>query len=275
MNKPQSTQATNDSVPVIKGLASSKQKLRNLLILLIVGSLYLYSSIQTESFITRFNSEFFSNVGRMLGQMWPPNMEFASTVWPKLAETVQMAVIGTSIAAMFSLPLSLLASYNIIPSKIVYRTTKFFLNVLRTIPEILLAVIFISLVGIGVFPGILALAVFSVGILAKLMSDTIESIDMNQVEALRASGANTLQVIHYAVLPQIMPQFASFSLYVFEINVRASVVLGFVGAGGVGLLLNQQISFFNYPNAMALTIIIYVVVVFIDYISNKIREALL
>ncbi|KGP74383.1 alkylphosphonate ABC transporter permease [Pontibacillus yanchengensis Y32] len=261
--------------PEIKSVVSPKKKLRNILIVLIILSLYTFSSIQTSSFLTQFNAEFFQNVGRMIGKMWPPRIGFASAVWPKLAETIHMAVIGTTIACIFCLPLSVLAANNINQNKYLYSTTKFLLNVLRTIPELLLAVIFVSLVGIGVFPGILALTFFSLGILAKLLSETIESIDMSQVEAMRASGGNTIQVIRFAVLPQILPQFTSFSLYVFEINIRASVVLGFVGAGGIGLLLNQQIAFFNYKNAMALTLIIYVVVVSIDYISNKIREALL
>lgn len=138
----------------------------------------------------------------------------------------------------------------------------------------MLAVIFVGLFGIGVFPGILALIIFSLGILAKLISETIEAVDMNPMEAMRASGGNTLQVIWYALVPQVLPQYTSLVLYVFEINIRASVVLGLVGAGGIGLILNQQLGFYNYPNAMAIIIIIFVVVILIEYISNKIREAL-
>lgn len=266
---------SSDTKSKIKSVTSTKQKIQVIFIILVVGSLYAVSSIQTNSFITRFNPEFFENVSRMSSQMWPPNMSFAQSVWPKLIETIHMAVISTTIAAVLCLPLSVLAARNIIENTIVYNIVRFFLNVMRTIPELLLAVIFVSLFSIGVFPGILALIIFSLGILAKLISETIESIDESQIEVIRASGGNFIQVIQYAVLPQILPQFASFSLYVFEINIRASVVLGFVGAGGVGLLLSQQINFLFYKNAMALTIIIYVVVVVIDYISNKIREALL
>src|SRR5699024_11271342 len=114
-----------------------------------------------------------------------------------------------------------------------------FMNVLRAIAALALAVVFVCLFGVGVFPGILALIVFSLVILAKLISETIEAVDMNPLEAMRASGGNTLQVIFYGLVPQVLPQFTSFVLYVFEINIRASVVLGLVGAGGIGLILDR------------------------------------
>src|SRR5699024_3963922 len=112
------------------------------------------------------------------------------------------------------------------------------------------------------------------GILAKLISETIEAVDMNPLEAMRASGGNTLQVIFYGLVPQVLAQFTSFVLYVFEINIRASVVLGLVGAGGIGLILDRELQFYNYPNAMAIIIVIFFVVITIEYISSKIREAL-
>ena len=146
---------------------------------------------------------------------------------------------------------------------------------MRTIPDLVLAVIFVGLFGIGVLPGILALIVFSLGILAKLISETIEAVDMNPLEAMRASGANSIQMIAYGLVPQVLPQFTSFVLYVLELNIRASVVLGLVGAGGIGLILDQQLGFYNYPNAMTIILVIFVVVLTIEYISNKIREALI
>ncbi|WP_343033648.1 phosphate/phosphonate ABC transporter permease [Alkalicoccus luteus] len=160
-------------------------------------------------------------------------------------------------------------------NRFLHHTTKQMMNILRTIPDLLLAVIFVGLFGIGVFSGNLALIIFSLGILAKLLAETIEAIDNEPLDAIRASGGNTLQVIGYGVIPQILPQYTSFSLYVFEINVRASLVLGFVGAGGIGQLLQRSISFMDYDRTMMIIFIIFLAVVLIEYISGKIREAIL
>lgn len=256
-------------------IVSAKTKRKTNIILVVIIGLYIISSIQTESFITYIDSQFFYNVGKMFVQLFPPHWIYAKVVFPQLLETIRMAFIATTIAAIFSIPLSLLAANNLGKNKIVYNGMKIFLNIMRTIPEIVLAVIFVGLFGIGVFSGIVALIIFSLGILAKLMSETIEAIDMNPLEAMKASGGNSLQTIWMAVVPQVLPQFISYTLYVLEINIRASVVLGFVGAGGIGLLLQQQINFLAYRNVSTIIVIVFVVVVAIDYTSNKLREMIL
>ncbi len=255
-------------------LYSVKTKKTMTIVLVLVIGFYLVSSITTNSFIINLILKL-PNIFNLLIRFFPPNWDYAQVVWPKLFETIQMAIIATTVATIICIPLSLLASRNITTNKYLYNFVRFLLNVLRTIPDIILAVVFVGLFGIGVFPGIIALIIFSLGILAKLMSDTIESIDMTPIEAMEASGANRIQTIAYSVVPQILPQFVSFSLYVFEINIRASVVLGLVGAGGIGLLLSQQINFLNYPSVTTISFIIFVVVISIDYISGKIREGLL
>ncbi|KGA97343.1 alkylphosphonate ABC transporter permease [Alkalihalobacillus alcalophilus ATCC 27647 = CGMCC 1.3604] len=259
---------------VVKGITSNKTKTKITIIFLLVVGIYLYTSWSTRSsLIDLWDGR--NGFIRIAGDLFPPNWSYASTVWVKLVETLHMAIIATTIAAIISIPISLLSAANLFQSPFIHQPVRFIMNVLRTIPDILLAVIFVGIFGVGVFPGIMALIIFSLGLLAKLMYETIESIDMNPVEAIRASGGNTLQVISYAVIPQVLPQFVSFSLYVFEVNVRASLVLGFVGAGGIGLLLQQQVGFFNYPRIMTIIIIIFAAVVVIDYISNKIRERLI
>ncbi|MFC0270542.1 phosphonate ABC transporter, permease protein PhnE [Metabacillus herbersteinensis] len=254
-------------------LVGPKTKRQMTVTMSVIMILYLISAIKTESFVTELFYGF-ENIMMMVGQLFPPNPNYAQAVWPKLIETLHMAIIATTVAIVLCVPLSLLAANNVTSNKYLYNSVRMFLNILRTIPDIILAVIFVGLFGIGVFPGILALIIFSLGILAKLISETIESIDSHPLEAMTASGANKLQVIWFAVVPQVLPQFISFGLYVFEINIRASVVLGLVGAGGVGQLLNQQINFFNYQNAMMLIVIIFIAVIIIDYISTKLREAI-
>ncbi|MBU9723471.1 MULTISPECIES: phosphonate ABC transporter, permease protein PhnE [Bacillaceae] len=262
-----------NSETVVQGLTSTKEKLRITIILIAVIGMYIYTSRATESSILDF-IDGWSGFQRIAVDLFPPNWSYAPLVGEKLAETIQMAIIATTVAALVSIPIFLLSAANLFPNAWIHMPVRLLMNILRTIPDILLAVIFVGIFGVGVFPGIMALFIFSLGILAKLMYETIEAIDMNPIDAIRAAGGNTMQVIWFAVLPQVLPQFVSFTLYVFEVNVRASVVLGFVGAGGIGLLLQQQVSFFNYPRVMTIIIIIFVAVVIIDYISNKIRERL-
>lgn len=268
-----SKETTSASNTVVTGLNSTKAKMRMTIILIAIVGMYIYTSWATESSLFDI-IDGWAGFQRIATDLFPPNWSYAPQVWDKLAETIQMAIIATTIAAVVSVPIFLLSAANLFPSQWIHMPVRFFMNVLRTIPDILLAVIFVGIFGVGVFPGIMALFIFSLGLLAKLMYETIEAIDMNPLDAIRASGGNTLQVIWYAVLPQVLPQFVSFALYVFEVNVRASVVLGFVGAGGIGLLLQQQVSFFNYPRVMTIIIIIFIAVVIIDYVSNKIRERL-
>ncbi|MED4164529.1 phosphonate ABC transporter, permease protein PhnE [Halalkalibacterium halodurans] len=257
----------------VKGVISSKAKLRMTVLLVAIVGMYVFTSARTGSSIPDLISGS-PRIFSMFAELFPPNWGYASQVWGYLAETVQMAIIATTVAAIISIPISLLSAANLFPNRAIHMPVRFIMNVLRTIPDILLAVIFVGIFGIGVFSGIMALIIFSLGLLAKLLYETIEAIDLNPLEAIRASGGNTIQVIWYAVMPQVLPQFVSFSLYVFEVNVRASVVLGFVGAGGIGLILQQQLGFFNYPNVSTIIIIIFAAVVVIDYISNKIREGL-
>ncbi|WP_284141745.1 MULTISPECIES: phosphonate ABC transporter, permease protein PhnE [unclassified Virgibacillus] len=253
----------------------AKTKAQITIIFFAVIGFYLYSMIRTQAEMVGGFGNALSDMWRVMEKFFPPNFQVVGAIWPAMATTIQMAIIATTVAAILTVPLALLSAQNVTTFKPLYYVTRTFLNILRTIPDLVLAVIFVGLFGIGVFPGILALIIFSLGILAKLISETIEAVDMNPLEAMRASGANTLQMIFYGLVPQVLPQFTSFVLYVFEINIRASVVLGLVGAGGIGLVLDQQLGFYNYPNAMTIIIVIFVVVIAIEYVSNKIREALI
>ncbi|MFC4559917.1 phosphonate ABC transporter, permease protein PhnE [Virgibacillus kekensis] len=256
-------------------LYPAKTKAQVTLIFFIVIGFYLFSMYWTQRKMVGGFGDALGNMGVVIEKFFPPNLSVIPAVWDPMAQTIQMAIIATTVAAILTIPLALLSAQNITTFKPLYAGVRTLLNILRTIPDLVLAVVFVGLFGVGLFPGIMALIIFSLGILAKLISETIEAVDMNPLEAMRAAGGNTLQVIYYALVPQVLPQFTSFVLYVFEINIRASVVLGLVGAGGIGLVLDQQLRFYNYPNAMAIIILIFVVVLIIEYISNKLREALI
>ncbi|MET3683393.1 phosphonate transport system permease protein [Alkalibacillus flavidus] len=217
----------------------------------------------------------FTNMGQIIDKLFPINMDVLGPAFDRLIETIHMAIIASTFSTIIVIPVSLLAANNITQNWFIYNATRLIMNILRTIPDVVLAVIFVGIFGTGPIGGIVALFIFSLGILAKLISETVEAIDMQPIEAMRASGANTIQSIAYGVMPQVAPQFTSFALYVFEINIRASVVIGLVGAGGIGQLLMSQFSFNNYGAVMTIILVIFVVVVIIEYISTKIREAII
>lgn len=244
-------------------------------ILIVVLGFYIFSAIFTEAYPLKVIEGMPIAFDFVVQDLYPPNWSYVGTVMEFLIETWNMALIATTLSAVFGLPISFLAAKNINTRQGFYQVIRFILNVLRTIPELILAVVFVAFIGLGALAGIAALFIFSFGILAKLISETIESIDPAPLEAIRATGGNIVQVIWYGVMPQILPQFASYALYVFEINVRASVVLGFVGAGGIGLILKHQLALFNFGNVSTIIIMTFFAVTVIDFISNRVRERLL
>lgn len=199
--------------------------------------------------------------------------------WPVLiafiVETVQMALIGTAGAIIFSIPFGLLAARNVSPSPVIYQITRFFLNANRAIPELVYALIMVSAVGLGPFAGVLALIIGSIGSMGKLYAESIEAIEPQQVAAVRATGASSLQVFNYSVIPQAFPMMASYSLLLFEGNVRAATILGIVGAGGVGFIIQKYIQLFQYHKLMGAVVVIIIVVTLIDRISDYIRKRII
>jgi len=243
-------------------------------VIFLVVALYVIAAIQTDSSPNKVIDGIPIIYHFVIDDLIPPNWSYYNTVAKNLLETWNIALISTSFAAVFSIPFSMMAAANINRNKYFYNIFRIFLNLLRTVPEIILAVIFVAVVGLGAMSGMLALFVFAIGILVKLISETVEAINPGPVEAIRASGGNTLQVIRYAVFPQIITQFFSYTLYVLEINIKASVVLGFVGAGGIGLILKQQLNMFNYGNVSTIILMTFVAISLIDLLSNLLRERL-
>jgi len=194
---------------------------------------------------------------------------------PALIETLQMAIIGTLLAVVLSLPFGLLAARNISPHPLVYQTTRLVLNMNRAVPDIIIALIFVAAVGLGPFSGVMALAIGSIGTAAKMYAESIESIDPAQVQAVRATGANGLQTFSFSVIPQALPLIASYSLLMFEGNVRSASILGIVGAGGVGLILNKYMALFKYQELMGALLLIIVAVTIIDRFSDAIRRRII
>ena len=191
------------------------------------------------------------------------------------AETFQMATIATMLGALFGLPLALFNSVTGSPNKTVYVLVKNFNSIVRAIPDLVYAVLFVAMIGRGVLPGVLALFFLSVAVIAKLTSDTVDGVDPGPIESARASGASHLQMVRTALLPQVLPNYVSFSLYTFEINLRGSAVLGFVGAGGIGEPLNNYYQRGQYDRMWGVVVGFFLVVFLVDRISIAMRKRLL
>lgn len=240
-----------------------------LIVLLVVGS-----GLQIGFSFTELTKGI-PNMWDLVVQLVPPDWAYFSEITSPMLETIRMAVIGTTFGGLIAFPLSLLAARNVFQSAFITVPARFLLNLIRTLPELLLAALFVAIFGIGPIPGIFALMLFSLGIIAKLFYESVESIDPGPMEAMTAVGANKLKWIMFGVVPQIMASFMSFFLYAFEINIRAAAVLGLVGAGGIGLYYEQTLGFFDYAKTSSIIVYTLIVVLLIDYLSTKIREKLI
>lgn len=213
---------------------------------------------------------------RILTRLAQPDLgpEAVQRVLPKVMESFFIAWIGTIIGALFSFPLAFLAARNL-SRRGVSAATRQLLNAIRAVPELLVAMILIPVTGLGPWTGTLALGIHSVGTLGKLSSEVVEGIDPGPVEAVAAVGGGTLARIRFGVVPQVMPHVLAYWLYRFEINIRASAVLGVVGAGGIGAELIAQLRFRDYGRAGTVLFLTVVAVLLVDTISARIRRRII
>ncbi len=195
---------------------------------------------------------------------------FGTALW-SMIETIQMAFIGTVVGISIALPLSMLAARNLY-SKWVYVPIRAILAAARTFPSILWAILFVIMVGLGPFAGILAIIMYTVGFIAKLQYESIEAIDSDPVEAISSIGISKSQLIRHVVLPESAPHLLSQMLYMFDYNVRQTSILGLVGAGGIGFYIINYIKFFEYGKAAIFMLVVLITVLIIDWISVKIRD---
>lgn len=200
---------------------------------------------------------------------------FPQTVVGATLETIQMAIAGTALALVVAFPMGFLAARNTSPNPAVYHISRFLLNFSRTIPDLALGLLFVSAVGLGAFAGTLALFIHTASVLGKLMSEAVENIDEGVVEAIRATGAGYLQTLTFAVVPQVLPDLISFALYRLETNIRAASVLGLIGAGGIGYLMNTAFRTFQYREAAAIVLVLILLVIAVDYLSSRLRKLVL
>ncbi len=210
----------------------------------------------------------------ILEKLFRPKWEFFPKVIAPLVDTIKMSILGTVIGCAAALPIAVLASSNIDHNKFVVSLLRVILGLIRTLPTLIIALVCALIFSLGTFAGTVAISIFTFGIVAKMLYESIETIDMGPFEAMEALGANKFQAFWSAGVPQILPVYLSHCLYCFEMNVRASAILGYVGAGGLGITINERIGWRDYNGLGMVLLTLLVVVVSIEFLSEFLRKKL-
>jgi phosphonate transport system permease protein len=252
---------------------SSGSPFRFVAALIVIGALYAFCLYFAEVDLRRL-WDGLPRLAHWASRAWPPDFSDLATLLTRAAETLAMATLGTTLGALIAVPLCMMAARNITPSAILYLPARWFLNMLRGIDSFVFALLFVAAVGLGPFAGVLGVGLHSAGSIAKLWSENIETVERDPVEAALMTGAGRLKVVVYALLPDVLPSLASVGLYIWEFNVRASTVLGIVGAGGLGQELKSSIDILDFPRVFAILLIILVMVSAIDQVSATVRQRL-
>lgn len=210
----------------------------------------------------------------ILTDMFPPNINFMGNIWGPLFDTIQMSLLGSITGAILAIPFALLSSSNILKSRILTGFFKLVLSILRTLPTLVSALIATFIFGLGTMAGTVAIFLFTLSYIGKLMYEHIENVDMGAFEAHESMGLSKVEAFRYAIIPDILPTYLSVSLYAFEGNIRYAAILGYVGAGGVGLLLDERLGWRDYPSVGMVLVILMLVVFVIERISEYFRMKL-
>ena len=214
--------------------------------------------------------------GDIGGRMVPPRWAYMEKLWIPLWDTLNIATLGTALAIFMAVPVAFLAARNTTPSATLIRPIALLIIVSsRSINSLIWALLLVSIIGPGVLAGTIAIGLRSIGFMAKLLYEAIEEIDTTQVEAISATGASRWQVMAYGIVPQIMPAFAGITVFRWDINIRESTVLGLVGAGGIGLQLQASLNVLAWPQVTVILIVILATVVFSEWVSAKVRHAII
>ncbi|MGB3206860.1 MAG: phosphonate ABC transporter, permease protein PhnE [Crinalium sp.] len=246
--------------------------LSRLVILFIIIAVYTWA-LQGLKVDVALLKDSFPYVTDFISRLWPPNLEVLDLAIEALVETVQMSLWGTTIGAIISLPIAVCSAHNLAPLWLRW-LANFLQNAVRSIPSIILGLIFVAATGLGAPAGTLALGIYTIGYLAKFYQEAIESVDRRSIESLEVSGASWIQIAQYGIFPQVIPLALGYTLYMFEYNIRAASVLGVVGAGGIGFELVNYIRGFEYTKATTMMLVLLVVVTVIDALSSQLRSKL-
>jgi len=238
-----------------------------LVVALVIAQALIVVQARPEDLITGVHG-----MADLLRRASPPAWsETGDILWPAL-ETIDLAIFGTTFGVLMALPLAVLAAANVTPARPLYFAARGVIALTRAVPDLVWALLFVTAVGLGPFPGALALAVHSIGMLGRLFAEVIEDMDFGPVEALTLTGASRLQVFTHAVVPGVLPSLLGISLYRFDENLRSSLVLGFVGAGGLGFRLLTAMNLFQYQSVSLLLIATFILVMAAERGSALLRR---
>lgn len=210
----------------------------------------------------------------ILGQMFPPQISYTKSIWTPLLDTVKMSLLGSIIGSVAAVPFAVCASTNIMGNKAVITVIRFLLSIIRTLPTLVTALIATYVFGLGTLAGTTAIAIFTFAYVGKMLYEQIETVDMGAFEAMEAMGCSRFRAFTAAVFPQVTPGYLSVCLFCFEGNVRYASILGYVGAGGIGLILNEKIGWRQYDSVGMILIMLFAAVLIIESISHYIRSKL-
>lgn len=210
----------------------------------------------------------------ILSQIFQPKFAYFSKVLNPLLDTIKMSLLGSIIGCVVSLPIAVLASSNINKNKLLLFIARLILSVIRTLPTLVIANVCALIFSLGTFAGTVAISIFTFGIVGKMMFESIETIDLGPFEALESLGCNKFEAFWSAIIPQVLPTYLSHCLYCFEINIRAASILGYVGAGGLGILINERIGWRDYNGLGMVLLTLFIAVVIIDQVSEYFRRKL-
>ena len=244
----------------------------------LVGAAAFVACVQliSEKTIWAFVTDAPTQAADLAVRMVPPDWGFIRVLWRPLWDTINIATLGTVLAIIVAIPIAYCAARNTTPSATLVRPLALFVIVSsRSINSLIWALMLVVIVGPGVFAGILAIGLRSIGFCAKLLYEAIEEIDERQVEAVRATGASRAQVTAYGIVPQVLPAFAGMSMFRWDINIRESTVLGLVGAGGLGLPLNAALTSLAWTQVSLILLIIIATVVVSEWVSARVRHAII
>ena len=236
--------------------------------------LALCLSIQVTGFDPTIIIKRINQLPKILSQIFQPDVTFFAKVFNPLWDTIKMSVMGSVIGCLLALPYAVAASANINKNGPFLALLRFLLNIVRTLPTLVIASICALIFGLGTFAGTVAITVFTFGVVAKMMYEAIETIDMGAFEAMESAGGDKFQSFRVACFPQILPTYLSYCLYSLEMNIRAAAILGYVGAGGLGLLINERIGWRDYEGLGMVLLALFVVVFIIENTSQYLRKKL-
>ena len=248
-----------------------KSKMPLIIICLVI---VLAFSIRMTGFDLGIIVKRFAQLGVILGKIFHPDFSFLPKVIGPLIDTIKMSLLGTIIGCTLALPIAILSSSNINKNKILLSLYKFLLAIVRTLPTIIIATIAALIFSLGTFAGTVAITIFTFGVVGKMLFESIETIDMGPFEAMESFGANKFEAFWSACIPQIFPTYLSHCLYCFEMNIRAASILGYVGAGGLGLLINERIGWRDYNSLGTVLLVLFIAVVLVDFLSTYFRKKL-